>query len=158
MSIEYQDCAAEIKAMLDSTVRQWMTEGAIELTSQTQALSRVDTGQTKGTYDYMVDGDVAQVGSPLENAIWEELGTGEYAVNHNGRKGGWYIPIGNGTGQIMKSQAEKYHFPIFHGKKGQEYAFTRGKKPNAPLKKAYDIVEPKLIKRLAELLGSLSND
>ncbi|MGN0461911.1 MAG: hypothetical protein ACI4HZ_05655, partial [Ruminococcus sp.] len=33
----------------------FLTESAGELTSETQRLSRVDTGQTKGSYSYVVD-------------------------------------------------------------------------------------------------------
>lgn len=29
----------------------------------------------------------AVIGSPLENALWEEFGTGEHSINGNGRKG-----------------------------------------------------------------------
>lgn len=54
-----------------------------EIQAQAQDNSRVDTGQTKGSYKYMVDEgkdeSTVSVGSDLENAIWEEFGTGEYA-------------------------------------------------------------------------------
>lgn len=32
---------------------------------------------------------VATVGNPLQNAIWEEFGTGEYALEGDGRKTPW---------------------------------------------------------------------
>lgn len=56
----------------------------------------------------------ATIGNPEENALWEELGTGEYAVNHDGRKGGWFYKDEKGEGH-----------------------FTYGKKPMRMLQNAF---------------------
>lgn len=70
--------------------------------SQTKQNSRVATGQTKNAWDYVVDeGEMtATIGNPEENAIWEEFGTGEYALNGDGRKGGWYYVDEKGDGHF----------------------------------------------------------
>ena len=68
----------------------FLHEAAGELEAQAKRNTRVDTGQTKGAWTYEVEESKleAYVGNPLENAIWEEMGTGEYAINGDGRKGG----------------------------------------------------------------------
>lgn len=87
-----------------------------ELEAQTKRNSKVSTGKTKGSYQYRVDEEKLEgyVGSNYENAIWEEFGTGEYALNGNGRKGGWFYVDEKGVGH-----------------------FAHGKKPNKPMLRAY---------------------
>ena len=63
----------------------------------------------------------------MENAIWEEFGTGEYALNGDGRKGKWYIPIGNAEGQISQNVVDAYGMKVVHGKGGVDYVETSGK-------------------------------
>ena len=45
---------------MNDIVDQWLEESAGELVARTAANSRVDTGQTKGSYDYAVDKDEKQ--------------------------------------------------------------------------------------------------
>ena len=97
MSVEFTDNTAKIKAALSEGVIGFLHEVGGEIQAQTQRNSRVDTGQTKGSYKYMVDEgkdeSTVAVGSDLENAIWEEFGTGEYALHGGGRKGGWVYKL-----------------------------------------------------------------
>ena len=58
--------------------------------------------------------NTAYIGSNYENAIWEEFGTGEYALEGNGRRGGWHYEDDNG-----------------------DWHFTYGKTPNRALWNAY---------------------
>ena len=156
MSIEFEDNSVQVKQALSQAEKNWIEETAMELKSQTQALSRVNTGQTKGSYDYVLESDAAYVGSPLENAIWEEYGTGEYAVSGNGRKGGWWIKVGSGSNEISEATVSRYHFKTITIK-GQKFAFTRGKKPSKPLESAFDIVKPKAEARADEVFGGIKD-
>ena len=72
-----------------------------------------------------------KIGSNLENAIWEEFGTGEYALHGDGRKGGW----------VYKDAKGNFHY-------------TRGKTPNRPLNNAFTALKSKLIKRYEDILRS----
>lgn len=112
----------------------FLTESAGELTSETQRLSRVDTGQTKGSYSYAVDKEKgeAYVGSSLENAIWEEFGTGHYALNGDGRKDSW---------------SYQDNFGVWHT--------TDGKEPNRPLQRAKDNTLDKIKSFAQKLFGEL---
>ncbi len=148
MSVEFTDNSLKVKSELSAAVKAFLHEAGVELKSQTQRLSRVDTGQTKGSYDYKVisdkSGATVYIGSNLENAIWEEYGTGEYALNKDGRKGGWFVPEENLN---AKSKMRKFVF----SKNGSEKVFyyTKGKKPNRPLYNAY-VAKQAAIKRQAE--------
>lgn len=131
MGIEFQDNRVRVKDAIDDAITAFLYEAGGELQAKTMRKSRVDTGQTKGSYQYQVNDSAneCQVGSNLENAIWEEFGTGEYALKGNGRKGGWY----------------------YVDRHGKEH-FTRGKTPNRPMHNAFTSLKAKLIKRFGEIL------
>lgn len=133
MTVKFEDYSMKVKAKLDDATIAFLHEAAGELKSQAQRnQTRVDTGKTKGAWDYKVDegAGVATIGNPLENAIWEEFGTGEYALNGDGRKGGWKYEDSNGNWQ-----------------------FTRGKKPLRGFWKAYTSSKTKIIKRAEQVIG-----
>ncbi|SEA15862.1 hypothetical protein SAMN04515656_104143 [Eubacterium aggregans] len=157
-SVDFKDLSIEVKGELNKAGIAWLHEVAGAIASQTASISRRNTGQTAGSFDYQVDASsgVAYVGSPLENAVWEEKGTGEYAVEGNGRKGGWWIPIGSGKNEISLGMAKKYHFKIreFEGK---QFAFTRGKKPTLAMTKAFQVIKPKAEARAREVFGGLND-
>lgn len=131
---------------MDSIVSQWLEESAGELESQTKrntAVGLVAGGKTKGNWSHYVSESEqkAVIGNTDENAIWEEFGTGEYAINGDGRKGGWYIPIGEGEGMISQAVVDAYHFKVVYGKDGMRYAFTEGKKPKRAFENAKNTCE-----------------
>lgn len=76
----------------------------------------------------------AMVGSSLQNAIWEEFGTGEYAAAGDGRKGGW----------SYQDDAGDWHH-------------TNGKTPNRTLQKAFGSKKAVIIKRAKQLFGELGS-
>lgn len=90
-NIEFHDFSVEVKRKINDALTAALHESAGEIVSQTARNSRVDTGQTKGSFEYVVDEakGTATIGSPLENAIWEEFGTGIHALNGDGRKTAW---------------------------------------------------------------------
>ena len=126
-NIQFQDFRIQCKDAIQDAGVSFLDEVSGEFVSQTARNSRVDTGQTKGSWDYVIDeGELSSsIGSPLENAIWEEFGTGEYALQGNGRKGGWKYKDAKG----------KWHF-------------THGKKPNRALWKAMETLKPGIQKML----------
>lgn len=123
---------------MNDTAYSVLEEVAGELESQVKRNTAVDTGQTKNSWTHNVKSTkeqyTATIGSPMENAIWEELGTGEYALNGDGRKGGWFYVDEKGNGH-----------------------FTHGKHPRRPLWKAYTTMKNKIIKRIQDAFkGGLS--
>lgn len=135
--IEFIDNRAQVQAAMEDAISAFLVEIGGEVQAQVvreyDRNNRVKTGQTKGSWDYKVDESEHSVtiGSPLENAIWEEFGTGEYALNGDGRKGGWFYVDEQGKGH-----------------------FTHGKTPNRALHNAIETTKPKLQSALeAKLKG-----
>ena len=91
--IIFKDNRVQVLKQTEDAIEATLLECAAEIVSQTARNTRVDTGHLKGSWQANVektaDGYEAVIGSPLENAIWEEFGTGEQAINGNGRKG-WH--------------------------------------------------------------------
>lgn len=129
--VEFEDNRVVVKRALEDAVGKFLIEASGELVGGAARNSRVKTGQTKGSYKANVDENegVATIGSNLENAIWEEFGTGEYALHGDGRKGGWFYEDEKGVGH-----------------------FTRGKTPNRPLQRAFDSSKSKIIRMAEEVL------
>ena len=120
-NVQFQDNSARVMAALDDACIAYLHEAAGELESQTKRNTKVSSGQLKNSWTYKVNeskGEAA-IGSPLENAIWEEFGTGTEALNGNGRKD---VPW------VYRSEDGKWHR-------------TKGKKPSRALKLASDNID-----------------
>ena len=130
----FQDFTIEVKGIIDSKINIALEECAGELESQVKRNTRVDTGQTKNSFRHRVDEatHIAYIGSNHENAIWEEFGTGEYALNGDGRKGGW----------------------LYEDRHGEVH-FTYGKKPSRAFYKAYTALKNKIINHLQEVMKGM---
>lgn len=131
MAVEFQDNRIEVKAAISGAVTAFLHEACGELEAQTKRNSKVKTGQTKGSYGYVVDEAelTGYVGANYDNAIWEEFGTGEYALNGDGRKGGWRYVDAEGKGH-----------------------FTYGKRPRRPLFKAFTELRAKIIAKAEQIM------
>lgn len=133
VEVKFEDFSIQVKDALNAGILRGLELAANEIQTQAARNSRVDQGQLKGSWTHIVDESAkeATIGSPLENAIWDELGTGEYAVEGKGRKGGWYIPAEKLT-EKAKSKMRKVTI------NGKDFYFTRGKTPNRTLQRAFD--------------------
>ena len=124
--VEFKDNSVAVKNALESLAIAALEEASGELESQVKRNTAVKTGQLKNSWQHRIESNgnehTANIGSPLENAIWEEFGTGEYALHGNGRKGGWFYKDEEGKGH-----------------------FTHGKKPRRAFFKAYTEKKNKLI-------------
>ena len=134
MGVKFTNNSIKVKTALKEAGVAWLHEACGEIEAQTKRNSKVLTGKTKGSYQYRVDEDSLEgvVGSDSQNAIWEEFGTGEYAINGDGRKGGWFY----------KDAQDKGHF-------------THGKKARRPLYSAYTSLKGTLQKMAQERFGGL---
>lgn len=92
----------------------------------------VDTGNLRGSITAEVDENtlVARIGTAVEYAPYIEFGTGEYAENGDGRKGGWF-----------------YEYDGNKGEKGKR--FTRGSKP-------HPFLRPALLENKEKIAGLLN--
>lgn len=132
MSVKFTNNSAKVKGALNDAVVAYLYEAGGELEAQVKRNSRVgSTGQTKNAWTHKVDESkgICTVGNPLENAIWEEFGTGEFALHGDGRKGGWFY----------KDDEGKWHH-------------TYGKKPHRAFQNAFNSLKNALIRRAEEVL------
>jgi HK97 gp10 family phage protein len=135
-SIKFIDHREKVKGLMADLAMAALEEAAGELEAQVKRNTAVDTGQTKNSWQHRVTEGrneyVAQVGSDYENAIWEEFGTGDYALKGNGRKGGWFYEDEEGNGY-----------------------FTHGKKPSRAFWNAYTALKSKIINHIQNSLKGL---
>ena len=134
MAVKFEDYTIEVQGAIDNKINAVIEECAGELESAVKRNSRVDTGKTKSSFQHTIDdaSHTAYIGSNYENAIWEEFGTGEFALEGNGRKGGW----------------------AYKDPKG-EWHRTTGKKPSRAFWKAYTSMKNKIINRIQNALKGL---
>ena len=152
MAVDFENNVFKVKNMLKDKAVRFLHEAGGEVKTQVQRNSRVDKGQLKGSWKYVVDESDMKVtiGSPLENALWDEFGTGEYALEGKGRKTPWYIPVDEYKG--TKKPTYKGEVVIVYGKDGKQFYKTDGKEPNRALQRAMDTSKPKIEKRLKQLM------
>lgn len=133
--ITFEDFSGEITKEMEKTINIWLEEASNELVSQVATRTRRGTGETAGAWTYLVDKNnhSAYIGNPLENAIWEEFGTGEFAFNGDGRKGGW----------------------TYFDERKNKYFHTYGKKPTRALHHTFTTYEEPLKELLKSRLRGL---
>lgn len=131
MAVKFTDNSAKVLGAMNDAVLAYLYEAGGELETQVKRNTRVGKGDTKNAWKYVVDESKVEtvVGNPLENSIWEEFGTGEFALHGDGRKGGWYY----------QDEKGKWHH-------------TYGKTPHRAFKRAFDSLKNVLIKRAGEVL------
>ena len=133
--VRFEDFTGEVSDLIKSTVLNWLEEASSELESQVATRTRRGSGETASKWTHLVDEEnfTAYVGNPLENAIWEEFGTGEFALKGDGRRGGW----------------------IYYDEKKNKYFHTYGKTPTRALHHAFLNNEEDLKDYLKSLLRSM---
>ena len=134
MAVKFHDYTVKVSDAMDDKINAVLEECAGELESQAARNTRVDTSKTKGAWGHRVDdaNHEATIGNTEENAIWEEFGTGEYALEGNGRKGGWFYVDEKGDGH-----------------------FTRGKTPTRAFWHAFNTLKKAIVNRIQEALKGL---
>lgn len=134
MAVEFHNFSVQVKQAISDNIDVVLEECAAELESQTKRNTRVKTSKTKNSFRHKVvkSEHTAYIGSDEENAIWEEFGTGEHAINGDGRQGGWSYQDENG----------KWHY-------------TTGKKPSRAFWLAYTALKGAIIKHIQESFKGL---
>lgn len=143
VNVEFSDFSATIKDAIKEYTEAFLEEAGNELESTVKRNTRVDLEHTKESFAHIVSGDKVEIGSPLENAIWEEFGTGEYALEGSGRKGGWTVPVE----KLTPTARVKLHWD---GK--SKKIFTMGKKPSRALHRAFESKKAWIKRRAKEML------
>ena len=145
--VEFIDFSAEVTEAMKEALIAGLYEAAGEMEASTIRNSRqghkYGNIQATALWEHMVDEGkmAAYVGSQHEAAYWEEFGTGEHALNGDGRKGWWVYVEGQDSGKGGKSystKAEAEEAAAFLRKvKGLDAYATDGIEPNRPLHRAF---------------------
>lgn len=131
MSVELKDDSIKVKAALNDAIISWLYQAAEVIESQAKQNTVVGaTTDTENKWGFAVDESKGEaiIGNKIENAIWEEFGTGEYALHGDGRKGGW----------------------VYVDEKGGH--FTRGKKPRRALHNAFETKRSAIVKEAERII------
>lgn len=124
----FKDNSMEGKERLKKAAVKWLLQACILVEGQAVLLAPVSTSRLKQSIDYIVDDDelVGYVGTNVDYAIYVEFGTGEFAENGNGRKGGWmYIDPSGEWFFTWGIEPQPYLRPAFRQTKGQIEALAK---------------------------------
>ena len=159
-NVTFQDFTIEVQGAMDSRINAALEECAGELESQAARNTRGD-GETKGKWAHHVDDEkhVATIGNPLENAIWEEFGTGEHALGGKGRRGGYWVFVKGSSKKSKNSKTytlkEAKRVMAIMRSKGLDAYYTNGKEPSRAFWKAFSSKKGKIINYLQNSLKGL---
>lgn len=133
-NIKFDNFTIEVINVMEDSINAVLEECAAELESQAKSNTRIATSQTQNAWKHHVDTDKheATIGNTEQNSIWEEFGTGEYALEGNGRQGGWVYVDEEGHGH-----------------------FTHGKTPSRAFHHAYTSLKNPIINRIQEVLKGM---
>ena len=125
MSVIFKDFTKILLDKIHESGETFLEEVGGEVEAQTKRNTKVDTGKTKNSWEHIVNTDKmeVQIGSRYKNALWEEFGTGIYALNGYGRKTKW----------VYRTEDGKFHATV-------------GKKPRRALFRAYQSKKNEIIR------------
>ena len=100
--MKFVDNSEAVKRALERGAIRGLIKASMLVECQAVLLAPVDKGGLRDSIGYKVNESelVAYVGTNCEYAIYVEFGTGEFAENGNGRKGGWVYKTPNGEVQF----------------------------------------------------------
>lgn len=99
--MEFVDNSDRVMSEMERVATAALTKAGLIIIGGTKPLTPVDSGNLRDSWDQQVDSDgneiTSKVGSPHDYAIYQEFGTGEFAENGAGRKGGWVYTKPDGS-------------------------------------------------------------
>ena len=166
MSVKFEDFSVQVIASLNDACIQALKEVAGEVEAQTKR--NMPPGQwyaqIKNAWKYDVNESKgeATIGNPLEQSLWVEFGTGEFAKNGDGRKGYW-VYVTDSSGGVSKNYSYKggKSYTLQEAKQivammredGLDAHYTKGQTPKRPLENAFTKMKPTIKKRFEEVIG-----
>ena len=122
MSFKFEDNSKKVKQDIKDTSRVGMQSALLMVEASAKSRAPVDSGELKDKIDNEIQGSgneiIGQVGSPLKYAPYVEFGTGEFAENGMGRKGGWSFKDEEGKWVHTKGQEpQPFLRPAFRANK-----------------------------------------
>lgn len=161
MSVEFVNNSIRTKGAVRDACVAYLYEAAGEV--QAQTMRNMPPGQwfsqQKTKWEYAVDEDKleATVGNPMQQSLWTEFGTGEYALHGDGRKGYWvYVKGSDSSGESTGGESYTLHeakrIVAMMRAEGLDAHYTKGQTPKRPFQQAFDSLKAVLIRRAGEIL------
>ena len=164
MEIVFEDFTGEVTKEIESIILNWLEEGASQIESETIARTGAKTyfREIAEKWTHIVDKSKyeAIIGNPMENSLWIEFGTGEYAINGDGRQDYW-IFIEDSTGKSSnesrhyKTKEEAKSMVAYLRSKGIKAGYTKGQEAKRPLYHTCNNNEKELKELLKSRLGRM---
>lgn len=156
-NVVFQDFSAQVKAAMKGEADAWLYTWSNEIASQARRNCQMDGNvgvQLRGSYTTSVDtsAGIAQIGSTLEAAYWEEYGTGSHAdtLKNGGKQGrkDWWVyvkdqPPRETESTHYSSEAEAQAVADSMRAEGFDAYATNGRDPNYTLENAFIVTKPK---------------
>ena len=161
MSVELINNSIRVKEAMQEACVAYLHEAAGEL--QAQTAQNMPPGQwfaqQKTKWNYVVDENKleATVGNPMQQSLWTEFGTGEYALHGDGRKGYWVYVKGS-DGSVTSTGGKSYtlnkakQIVAMMRADGLDAHYTKGQTPKRPFQQAFNSKKSALIRRAEEAL------
>lgn len=124
----FKDHSQKAKEAITEAGVQFLFQACLLVEGQAVALATVQTSRLRNSIDHTVDEDelVGYVGTNVEYAVYVEFGTGEFAENGQGRKGGWMYQDPSGEWFFTwGNEPQPYLRPAFRQNKGRIEALAK---------------------------------
>lgn len=124
----FKDNSKAGKAALKNATVEWLMQACMLVEGFAVNLVPVSTSKLKQSVSYQVDQDelTGYVGANTEYAVYVEFGTGEFAENGMGRKGGWVYKDPKGEWHFTYGMApQPFLRPAFRQSKAQVQALAK---------------------------------
>ena len=158
MSVEFNDYSIHVKGVMNEAMKRFLREAAFVVESDAKRNTPNEKKQLQGSWASDVnEADMsAMIGSPLEEAFWNEFGTGSHALHGDGRKGWWvYIKDqerGAKNSKVYATKEDAEQAVAFLRSKGLPAVATNGEDPHRTLENAFAAKKAKIISMAAALL------
>lgn len=161
-NVKFYDYSVNVKSAIKEKALAFLKEIGGEIRSQASRNSRRRKSHTADSFKFKIDKEnmAVHIGSDYWNAIYEEFGTGEHAINGDGRKGYWIFVKSNGAPKALKggktyTKKEARRIMAILRSKGIEAYYTNGKKANRALFRAFTTTEPRIEQVAKKYFGEL---
>lgn len=163
MPVEFHDYSVQVKDEIRSAAIRWLYEATDELTSQVMRRTSQNFKEfdVKNSWKRHVDEGSLEgfVGSNTEAAFWEEMGTGEHAIDRSKSRHGWWVfceeHSNHPSRQKVRTQEEAEETAAFLRSEGLKAHATNGTEPNRPLFRAFEERKAAIQRRAEEIFKGL---
>ncbi|WP_176525745.1 HK97-gp10 family putative phage morphogenesis protein [Bacillus sp. AFS001701] len=143
---EFKKSVGELKAEMEADIKAEVKNATLAMETRIKRDAPVNEGDLRKSIDHEFTngGLVGTVYTTKEHALYNEFGTGIYAVEGNGRKTPWAFPK-------RAAGAKEYNFPIIMIN-GEEFYLTHGQKPQPFFFKNFDYIRPRFERELEKII------